>query len=101
MNCEAAEGAEISRRDADGVASAVIEVPAQGQGINTFQGLLDVPPRGIGMYFLPSEKDPVGAGRRLLKQHLRSCRLETYDLKIVPKNAPRNMTRQRLVFSAE
>ena len=63
-----------------------------------FQGLLDVPLRGIGMYFGPGEKDPVGAGRGLLKRHLPGCSFEAYDLKIVPRNARQNMTRTKVVF---
>jgi hypothetical protein len=67
----------------------------------SFYGLVDVPLRGIGMYFLPNEKDPVGAGRRLMKQLLPDSCLENYELATVPKKAPRRMTRQRLVFLPE
>ncbi len=67
----------------------------------SFHGLLEVPLRGIGMYFQPGEKDPVRAGRQLLKQHLPASSFTAYELENFPRNAPSNIARQKLVFTIE
>ena len=63
-----------------------------------FRGLIELPLGGIGMYFPPSEKNPVEAGRRLLEHQLPDCSFETFELELFPRNAPRELTHQRLVF---